>query len=181
MAIKQDVFSPAKNRASIPDILAAVKNPLLFFALALLIFESILTIVLYSGNLTSDQNFYIVIFMCSIFLIVIGIVAWLVYNAPDSLMMVQQVKKELQTVSEKMQADVQKVKLRQNLLEIKHELSAFDVERKPFEDCDLSITDRKTFDHIDQLYNAAIAIWICGCFTHKTDSELKLEGTVLYR
>lgn len=67
-------------------VLGAVKNPLVFYALALLIVEASLGVIVGVSGLGKDYIFYSVIIMSALFLIVVGVVTFLTYLVPANLM-----------------------------------------------------------------------------------------------
>lgn len=88
------------NRA---EILGQVRNPLIFFALALLVIEgSITTLVATSSKLSSQDEFRAVEIMAGLFVMVVGIVAWITYRVPSHLYEVtrrlEEVERKFETV-----------------------------------------------------------------------------------
>jgi len=67
------------------SILGTIKNPLVFFALALLIIEGIFGIVVTQSKMTGNQQFDCVVLMAGLFLIVVGSVAWITIRWPTHL------------------------------------------------------------------------------------------------
>jgi hypothetical protein len=101
-------------------ILGTIKNPLIFFALALLLIEAILTAVLYSGKLKADQTFIVVLIMCGAFFVVVVLVTLLTIFFPKNLMA------DLDhAVTELATSAITKAQTKQNLTRLKYDLSAF--------------------------------------------------------
>jgi hypothetical protein len=77
---------PVRQREeSRESILGTIKNPLVFFALALLIIEGIIGLVVTQSKMTGDQQFDCVILMAVLFLAVVGSVAWITIRWPTHL------------------------------------------------------------------------------------------------
>ena len=66
-------------------VLAEVRNPLIFFALALLVIEGIFGIVVATSRMTSDQQFYSLLVMAGLFVLVVIIVAVITIRWPGNL------------------------------------------------------------------------------------------------
>jgi hypothetical protein len=66
-------------------ILETVKNPLVFFALSLLVIEAILAIVVTNSNLSEIHIFYSVCIMAFMFFCIVGIVTFITIKYPDNL------------------------------------------------------------------------------------------------
>jgi hypothetical protein len=118
-----------KRRA---EVLDTIKNPLIFYALALLIVESSLSVVLFSGKLQGDQNFWAVIIMAALFVFVVLIVTFLTYYVPANLMAKLEglVRAEAQRVSQETSKTLIRSQMVQNLKRLEHELSAFEPKEK---------------------------------------------------
>ena len=67
-------------------ILGQVTTPLIFFALALLVIEGIIGITVVKSDLDSMQQFYMILVMALLFLVVVGVVAWITVRYPSNLM-----------------------------------------------------------------------------------------------
>lgn len=67
------------------SILGTIKNPLVFFALALLIIEGIIGLVVTQSKMTGDQQFDCVVLMAGLFIAVVGSVAWITIRWPTHL------------------------------------------------------------------------------------------------
>jgi hypothetical protein len=116
--------SKEKIGGSWAEVLAKVKNPLVFFALALLVIEASLAAIIGSGKLEANQTFWSVIIMAVLFLFVILVVTILTYRVPANLM--AQLKSVAQTEAKKVSEDTTRaVILSQNLRRLKYELGAF--------------------------------------------------------
>ena len=74
-----------KKTKSRAGILGKVRNPLGFFALALLIVEGMIGIVVSTSNLTSDQTFIAILIMSGIFVLVVGVVTLITVKWPTHL------------------------------------------------------------------------------------------------
>lgn len=118
-----------KRRA---EVLDTIKNPLIFYALALLIVESSLSVVLFSGKLQGDQNFWAVIIMAALFVFVVLIVTFLTYYVPANLMAKLDglVRAEAQRVSQETSKTLIRSQMVQNLKRLEHELSTFEPKEK---------------------------------------------------
>lgn len=114
------------------EVLDTIKNPLIFYALALLIVESSLSVVLFSGKLQGDQNFWAVIIMASLFVFVVLIVTFLTYYVPANLMakLEEVARAEAQRVSQEASRTLIRSQMIQNLQRLEHELSAFEPKEK---------------------------------------------------
>ncbi len=66
-------------------VLAQVRNPLIFFALALLIIEGTIGLVVSQSQLTANQQFYSILLMAFLFLVVISVVAVITIWRPRNL------------------------------------------------------------------------------------------------
>jgi len=66
-------------------MLAQVRNPLIFFALALLIIEGIIGLVVTNSQITAAHQFYSVCIMASLFLVVVLVVAAITIWWPSNL------------------------------------------------------------------------------------------------
>lgn len=75
----------SKHTKSRTGVLGKIKNPLAFFALALLIVEGMIGIVVGTSNLTSTQTFISIIIMSVLFLIVVGVVTLITVRWPTHL------------------------------------------------------------------------------------------------
>lgn len=75
-------MSEAQNRS---EVLAQVKNPLIFFALALLVIEAVLGIVIVNSEMTPAHQFYAFLIMATLFAIVVGLVAVITIWRPSHL------------------------------------------------------------------------------------------------
>ena len=73
------------NKKNIADILGQVRNPLVFFTLALLLIEGIIGMVVTKSTLTETHTFYSICIMAGLFLIVVGVVAWITIKWPKHL------------------------------------------------------------------------------------------------
>jgi len=73
------------ERSSRFKSLAMVRNPLVFFALALLIIEGIFGLVVTFSQMTGDQQFYSLLVMALLFLVVVGVVAFITVKTPQNL------------------------------------------------------------------------------------------------
>jgi hypothetical protein len=122
---EEEVEDANKRRA---EILDAIKNPLVFYGLALLIVEASFSVVLFSGRLEGDQNFWSVIIMASLFVFVVLIVTFLTYFAPANLMAKLEgvARAEAQRVSEETSKTLIRSQMIQNLKRLEYELSAFE-------------------------------------------------------
>lgn len=118
-----------KGRA---EVLDTIKNPLIFYALALLIVESSLSVVLFSGKLQGDQNFWAVIIMASLFVFVVLIVTFLTYYVPANLMAKLEgvARAEAWRVGEETSRTLIRSQMVQNLKRLEQELSAFEPKEK---------------------------------------------------
>lgn len=75
-------MSEAQNRS---EVLAQVKNPLIFFALALLVIEAVLGVVIVNSEMTPAHQFYAFLIMATLFAIVVGLVAVITIWRPSHL------------------------------------------------------------------------------------------------
>lgn len=66
-------------------VLGQIRNPLVFFALALLLIEAIIGAVVAASKMTGDQQFYSVIIMAFLFFSVLGAVAIITIKWPTHL------------------------------------------------------------------------------------------------
>lgn len=66
------------------SLLKQVRNPLTFFALALLVIEGVIGTFAAIG-LREDQRFYALCLMAALFVIVVGLVAWITFWRPQNL------------------------------------------------------------------------------------------------
>jgi hypothetical protein len=123
---KEDEVEDAHKRRA--DVLDTIKNPLIFYALALLIVESSLSIVLFSGKLQGNQNLWAVIIMAFLFVFVVLIVTFLTYYAPANLMAKLEgvARAAAQRVSEETSKTLLRSQMIQNLKRLEYELSAFE-------------------------------------------------------
>ena len=71
-----------KNKSG---VLTEVRNPLIFFALALLVIEGIFGVVVATSRMTSDQQFYSLLVMAGLFVLVVIIVAVITIRWPRNL------------------------------------------------------------------------------------------------
>ncbi len=69
----------------IVDILRGVSSPLKFFALALLIVESSIGVITVTNELDSLHRLIAIGMMVFVFLVVVGLVAWITFSRPDNL------------------------------------------------------------------------------------------------
>ncbi len=67
------------------EVLGKIRNPLIFFALALLLIEGIIGMVITKSNLTETHTFYSVCIMALLFVIVVGVVALITIKWPRHL------------------------------------------------------------------------------------------------
>ena len=128
MAKKGIEGEPNDANKSRAEVLDTIKNPLIFYALALLIVEGSLSVVLFSGKLQGDQNFWAVIMMASLFVLVVLIVTFLTYYAPANLMARLEgvVRAEAQRISQETSRALIRSQMVQNLKRLEHELSGFE-------------------------------------------------------
>ena len=128
MAKKGIEGEPDDANKSRAEVLDTIKNPLIFYALALLIVEGSLSVVLFSGKLQGDQNFWAVIMMAALFVLVVLIVTFLTYYAPANLMARLEgvVRAEAQRVSQETSRTLIRSQMVQNLKRLEHELSGFE-------------------------------------------------------
>ena len=107
------------------QILDAIKTPLSFFALALLIVEASLTVIVVSGRMGQDQTYWSVMIMACLFILVVFAVTVLTYRVPAHLMARLQnvARKEARNVSVEITSSVL---LLQSLRRLKYDLDAFD-------------------------------------------------------
>ena len=66
-------------------ILAQIRNPLIFFALALLLIEGIIGMVATKANMTEMHTFYSVCIMAVLFVVVVGVVTLITIKWPRHL------------------------------------------------------------------------------------------------
>ena len=67
-------------------ILGQVTNPLVFFALALLVIEGIIGVTVVSSKLDARQQLYMILVMAFLFMAVVAMVAWITVKYPLNLM-----------------------------------------------------------------------------------------------
>lgn len=67
------------------EVLAQVKNPLIFFALALLVIEAVLGIVIVNSDMIPAHQFYAFLIMATLFAIVVVLVAVITIWRPSHL------------------------------------------------------------------------------------------------
>jgi hypothetical protein len=79
---KRDVRQRGESREG---VLGTIRNPLVFFALALLIIEGIIGLVVAQSKMTGDQQFDCVMVMAGLFLAVVGSVVWITIKWPTHL------------------------------------------------------------------------------------------------
>ena len=68
-----------------PKFIEAVKNPLGFYALAIIVIYASMTIVLWTSNITEQYLFWCFIIMAVIFLTVVISVTWITIRYPKHL------------------------------------------------------------------------------------------------
>ena len=85
----------AVAKSNRPSVLTAVRNPLIFFSLALLVIEGIIGLVVAKSQMTGGYQFASVCIMAMLFLFVVGIVAYITIRWPRHLY--EQIAKELET------------------------------------------------------------------------------------
>lgn len=84
--------STERNRV---DILGQIKNPLVFFGLALLIIEGIFGLVVVQSKLDACLQFWALVIMAILFLCVVGVVAFFTHSKPENLYeTIQELKKK---------------------------------------------------------------------------------------
>ncbi len=66
-------------------ILSKIKNPLIFFALSLLVIEAVLAMVVTNSNLSAQHTFYSVCIMSFLFFCVVGVVTFITVKYPAHL------------------------------------------------------------------------------------------------
>lgn len=86
------------RRRSRTAILGQIRNPLVFFALALLMIEGIIGAVVAKSGLTQGYLLASVALMAFLFLVVVGAVTWITIKWPQHLY--EDVVKELQAARE---------------------------------------------------------------------------------
>ena len=82
----------AKDRVA---ILGQIRNPLIFFSLALLLIEGIIGLVVTKSGLTEILTFVSICIMAFLFLVVVAIVSWITIKWPRHLY--EEVVQELET------------------------------------------------------------------------------------
>jgi hypothetical protein len=105
------------------ELLGTITTPLIFFALALLIVEASLAVVLVSGRLAESHIFFLVLVMAFLFLVVVLIVTFLTYKVPKHLM-----ARLDEVVSRKVAGkltDFYRSQVVLNLKRLRHELAGF--------------------------------------------------------
>ena len=80
------------------SVLAQIRNPLVFFALALLVIESIISLVATFSQITAQQQFYTVLLMAFLFLCVVVLVALITIRWPKHLY--EQIAEDLDTLKQ---------------------------------------------------------------------------------
>ena len=68
---------PTPFRQNVTGILGQVRNPLIFFSLALLVIEGIFAAVAIYSQMTGGYQFITFCIMAILFLVVVGTVAWI--------------------------------------------------------------------------------------------------------
>lgn len=66
-------------------VLKQIRNPLIFFALALLVVEAILGVVVATSGLTENHKFTMLILMIVSLLLIVGVVALITIKWPENL------------------------------------------------------------------------------------------------
>lgn len=80
------------------DLLGQIRNPLIFFSLALLVIEGIIGLVVTKSSMTGSYQFVCVCIMATLFLVVVVIVAFITVKHPGHLY--ERFQKDLQLTHE---------------------------------------------------------------------------------
>ena len=89
---------PGRPKTSKSSVLHEVRNPLVFFALALLVIEGIMGAVISFAKLTPGLTFAAFCIMAFLFLVVVGVVAFITIYWPHHLY--EQVRRDLRSARE---------------------------------------------------------------------------------